>query len=526
MSKSDGSPVEDLIVSHSEDTRRVAKNTLMLYGRMLFSMLVSLYTSRVILNTLGVEDYGIQNVVGGFVGMFSLLSGSLSTAIGRFLTFELGKGNKDRLARVFSTSMFVQFVIAVIVVILIETFGVWFINNKMVIPEGRLTAANWLFQFSTLSFALSLISVPYNASIISHEHMKVFASVGIFEVVARLMIVISLSFLPATFDKLIFYSFMLLALGLILQCIYYTYCRKHFEECEFQFVFDKSLLKEMLGFASWNFIGVSSAVLRDQGCNVVLNLFWGPTLNAARGIAQQVSNAVGGFVNNFMTAVNPQITKSYAADEMDYMMMLVYRSARYSYYLLLILSLPVLFNTEYLIDLWLGQVPDHVELYVQLVLINLLCESVSNPLITVMLATGRIRNYQLVVGGLQLLNLPISYILLRLGFFPEIISVVAIVLSISCLAARLVMLQGMVGLSVSSYLKKVILNLLTVSIVAVVFPILVSFWDCPGFLKFITSCLICVLSTCISIYYIGCNSGEREFIKEKVVSFISRFGRA
>ena len=179
-----------------------------------------------------------------------------------------------------------------------------------------------------------------------------------------------------------------------------------------------------------------------------------------------------------------------------------------------------------MIDLWLGQVPDHVELYVQLVLINLLCESVSNPLITVMLATGRIRNYQLVVGGLQLLNLPISYILLRLGFFPEIISVVAIVLSISCLAARLVMLQGMVGLSVSSYLKKVILNLLTVSIVAVVFPILVSFWDCPGFLKFITSCLICVLSTCISIYYIGCNSGEREFIKEKVVSFMSRFGRA
>lgn len=489
---------------------------------MLFSMFVSLYTSRVILNALGVEDFGIQNVVGGVVGMFAILSGSLSAAISRFLTFELGTGNKERLARVFSTSLVVQVILAIVIVVLLETIGVWFLNNRMVIPEGRMFAANWVLQLSILGFVISLISVPYNASIISHEHMRVFAYIGMANVIVNLLIVIVIANLPDGADRLIIYSTLLSAIRLAFQGFYWIYCRKHFEECRFSLQLEKPLLKEMMGFAGWNFIGASSAVLRDQGGNVVLNLFWGTTLNAARGIAQQVSNAIGGFVGNFMTALNPQITKSYASGERVYMMKLIFRAARFSFYLLFILSLPVLFNTDYLIDLWLGQVPAHVVLYVRLILVFSLCETVSNPLITVMLATGNIRNYQIIVGGLQMMNLPISYVLLRMGFFPEIIVVVAIALSISCLIARLIMLRGMIGLPVRSYILEVLFNLMIVTVMALLLPGVLNTVYSDTFLYFICSCCICVLSAALSVYLLGCSRGERNFIKEKAIQFIAR----
>ena len=508
--------------NQTANTKRIAKNTMMLYGRMLFSMFVSLYTSRVILNALGVEDFGIQNVVGGVVGMFAILSGSLSAAISRFLTFELGTGNKERLARVFSTSLVVQVILAIVIVVLLETIGVWFLNHKMVIPEERMFAANWLFQLSVIGFVIGLISVPYNASIISHEHMRTFAYIGMADVVVKLLIVIVIANLPAGADRLIAYSTLLSVVGLMFQGYYWLYCRKHFEECRFSLQLEKPLLKEMMGFAGWNFIGASSAVLRDQGGNIVLNLFWGTTLNAARGIAQQVSNAIGGFVGNFMTALNPQITKSYASGEREYMMKLIFRAARYSFYLLFILSMPVLFNTDYLINLWLGQVPAHVVLYVRLILVFSLCETVSNPLITVMLATGNIRNYQIIVGGLQMMNLPISYVLLRMGFFPEIIAVVAIAISICCLVARLVMLRAMIGLPVRLYIRKVLFNLLVVIVMALLLPGVVFTFNCDTFLYFICSCFICVLSAALSVYLLGCSSGERNFIREKAKQFIAR----
>ena len=506
--------------NHSENTKRIAKNTLMLYGRMLFSMVVSLYTSRVLLNTLGVVDYGIQNVVGGVVGMFSLISGSLSASISRFLTFELGKDNSERLVKVFSTSLVVQLILAVIIVILIESIGVWFLNNKMIIPKDRLYAANWLLQFATLSFVVSLISVPYNASIVSHEHMSVFAYIGIADVISRLFVVLALPYLP--FDKLITYSIMHLWVGITFQFIYWRYCRRHFRECRFHFQLEKSLFKEMLGFAGWNFIGVSSAVLRDQGGNVILNLFWGPALNSARGIAQQVNNAVGGFVNNFMTALNPQITKSYASGDRQYMMKLVFHSARFSFYLLFIVSLPVLFNTSYLINIWLGQIPAHVVLYVRLILIFSLCDTVSNPLITVMLATGNIRNYQIVVGGLQMMNLPISYLLLKLGFFPEVIVVVSIFLSICCLVVRLIMLRHMINFPLLKYTREVLCNLLKVIVVALIGPLLFSMGYNDTFLYFGSSCVICFFSAVICIFLLGCNKEERLFIIEKAARIVSR----
>lgn len=281
----------------------------------------------------------------------------------------------------------------------------------------------------------------------------------------------------------------------------------------------------MFGFAGWNFIGATSAVLRDQGGNVVINLFCGPAVNAARGIAFQVNNAVSGFVTNFMTALNPQITKSYAAGDRDYMMTLIYQGARLSFYMLLLLSLPVLINTHYILELWLKTVPEHAVLFVQLVLVFAMSESISHPLITAMLATGKIRNYQLVVGGLQMMNLPVSYILLRIGMFPEVVIVVAIVISQCCLAARLLMLRGMIGLSVKKYLKKVYLNVLAVTVFASVLPFLLADKMDESFINFILLSLVAVICTCIIIYHIGCNRTERQFVWNKLQTIINKLNK-
>ncbi|MBM6945131.1 MULTISPECIES: MATE family efflux transporter [Bacteroides] len=498
----------------SANNKRIAKNTLLLYFRMLFMMAVSLYTSRVVLNALGVEDFGIYNVVGGVVAMFSMLSGSLSAAITRFITYELGTGNKENLKKIFSSSVTIQIGLAVLIILLTEAIGVWFLNVKMNIPDGRIVAANWVFQFSILTFAINLISVPYNASIIAHERMSAFAYISILEAIGKLTIAFLIVISPM--DKLIFYAILMCTVALIVRFTYGAYCKRHFEECTYHFIFNKELLKRMFGFAGWNFIGATSAVLRDQGGNIVINLFCGPAVNAARGIAFQVNTAVYGFVSNFMTALNPQITKSYAAGDRDYMMTLIYQGARLSFYMLLLLSLPVLVNTHYILSLWLKIVPDHAVLFMQLVLVFAMSESISNPLITAMLATGKIRNYQLVVGGLQMMNLPVSYLLLRMGMFPEVVIVVAIAISQCCLAARLVMLRGMIGLSVRKYMKKVYINVFVVTVIAAILPFLLSMKLEESFLNFVLLCFVALICTGVTIYYVGCDKTERQFVLSKL----------
>lgn len=507
----------------TENNKRIAKNTLLLYFRMLFLMAVSLYTSRVVLNALGVEDFGIYNVVGGVVAMFSVLSGSLSAAISRFITYELGKGNQENLNKIFSSAVTIQLGLAGIIILLAETIGIWFLNVKMNIPEVRMEAANWVFQFSILTFAINLISVPYNASIIAHEKMSAFAYISILEAVGKLFIAYLITITPM--DKLIFYAILMCVVALIVRFTYGNYCKRHFCECTYHFIWDKQLLKSMFSFAGWNFIGASSAVLRDQGGNVVINLFCGPAVNAARGIAFQVNNAVNQFVVNFMTALNPQITKSYAAGDRGYMMTLIFQGARLSFYMLLLLSLPILVNTHYMLALWLKIVPEHAVLFVQLILIFALSESISQPLITAMLATGKIRNYQIIVGGLQMMNLPISYILLRLGYFPEIVIVIAICISQCCLAARLILLRGMIGLSITKYLKNVYLNIIVVCIIAVILPLISAYYIKESFINFILISLIAVICTLSSIYFLGCNNQEREFIHQKLGTIKSKITR-
>lgn len=488
---------------------------------MLFLMVVSLYTSRVVLNALGVEDFGIYNVVGGIVAMFTVLSGSLSAAISRFITYELGKENQDNLNKIFSSAVTIQLGLAGIIILLAETIGLWFLNAKMNIPEIRMGAANWVFQFSILTFAINLISVPYNASIIAHEKMSAFAYISILEAVGKLTIAFFIVISPM--DKLIFYSILMCLVAIIIRSTYGNYCKRHFNECTYHFIWDKKLLKQMFGFAGWNFIGAASAVLRDQGGNVVINLFCGPSVNAARGIAFQVNNAVNQFVTNFMTALNPQITKSYASGEKEYMMTLIFQGARLSFYMLLLLSLPILTNTHYILELWLKTVPEHTVYFVQLVLIFALSESIAQPLITAMLATGRIRNYQIIVGGLQMMNLPISYLLLQLGFFPEIVIIIAIGISQCCLAARLILLKGMIGISIRKYLQKVYFNIIAVSIAAVILPLISTNYIEESFINFIFISLIAIICTITSIYFIGCNHQERQFIHQKLGTIKSKF---
>lgn len=505
----------------SDNNKRIAKNTLLLYFRMLFMMVVSLYTSRVILNALGVEDFGIYNVVGGVVAMFTVISGSLSAAISRFITYELGKGDQSKLNKIFSASVTIQLLLSLIIVVLIESVGVWFLNAKMTILADRVTAANWVLQFSIITFVINLISVPYNAAIIAHERMSAFAYISILEAIGKLAIAFFIMWSPI--DKLIYYAILMCTVAVIVRLTYGHYCKKHFTECTYHFHWDKDILKQMFGFAGWNFIGASSVVFRDQGGNIILNIFFGPTVNAARGIANQVNTAITGFVQNFMTALNPQITKSYASGDGEYMMTLIFQGARLSFYMLLLLSLPVLINTHYILVIWLKIVPEHAVLFVRLILIFAMCESISNPLITAMLATGKIRNYQIVVGGLQLLNLPLSYICLKTGFVPESILVVAIIISLACLFARLYMLRGMIGLSSILYMKNVFLNVLVVALLSTIIPYMLFCYMKETFFSFIIITLIAVLCTLVVEFYIGCNQKERFFVLNKVRNIKNKF---
>lgn len=507
------------MTNQSENTKRIAKNTLMLYIRMLFGMLVSLYTSRVVLQALGVEDYGIYNVVGGFVAMFSLISSSLSASTGRFLTFELGKGNMHRLKQVFSTSLTIHTALAFIVLIAAETIGIWFLNEKINIPAERLYAANWVFQTSVFSFMMGLFSVPYNASIIAHEKMSIFAYIGIFDVILKLIIVIFIAHAPWSFDRLIVYSLLLVFVAILLQLINMRYCSKHFEECKIHISFQTEYLKEMSSFAGWNFIGCTAGLLKDQGVNLLLNLFMGPIVNAARGIALSVNTAVGSFVGNFMSALNPQITKSYASNDYAYMISLVERGSRFSFYILFILALPILFETEFILTLWLGKYPEHTVNFVRLILILSLSDVLSNTLITLQLATGKIRNYQLAVGGLLLMNFPLSYVCLKMGLPPESTLIIAIVISICCMILRLVFLRKMAQLSMRSFLKQVCANVLTVTGVSIILPTLVFITQSSGWTRFATVLLISIASSSSCVYWIGCSRGERNFILQKAVTF-------
>lgn len=496
----------------NSDNKRIAKNTMLLYVRMIVMMVISFFTARVTLNALGVTDYGVNNVVGGLVSMFSLLSGSLSSSTSRFLTFGLGEGNMDKLKRIFSTSVNIHVVLAIVVVLAVETLGVWFLNHRMTIPLERMEAANWVLQCSVVVFSIGLFSVPYNSAIIAHEKMSAFAYMTIFDAASRLAIIGGIYYYQG--DRLKLLALMTMAQSLIRQSMYWIYCRRKFEECSYSWGYDKGLTRSMFGFAGWNFIGSTAGLMKDQGVNIAINLFTGPAINAARGIAMQVNSIIGQFMGGFMTALNPQITKSYASGELKRMHSLIYKGTRLSYYLFMFLSIPVIFEVKTILQIWLGQVPEHTVWFTRLALVLTLTEIVSSTLITAQSATGNIRNYQIVVGGILLLNFPVSYILLRMGFFPEVTLVVAIVISQICLIARLWFLRKMISLSARDFLRKVYLNVVVVTGGAMLLPAVCYFlMDATWYRLFILG-FVSVVSSALSIYLIGCSDGERVMVRE------------
>lgn len=488
---------------------------------MILVMLISLYTSRVVLEQLGENDYGIYGVVGGVVTMFSIISASLSSAIGRFITFELGRENPERLKMIFSTSIWILIGLGGIIVLLLETGGVWFVNCKMNINPSRLTAANWVLQCSTVNFLVNMLSVPYNAAIIAHERMNAFAYIGILEVLLKLGVALLL-FIP-TFDSLIVYSILLAASSVIIRLIYGIYCKRHFAECRFEFTFNKSIFKEMLGFSSWSFIGSSSAILKDQGVNIIINLFCNTAVNAARSLSTQVNAAVYGFAQNFMLAVNPQIIKSYASGHVEEMFDLAFKSSRLSYYLLLCLSTPIIVAMPYILGIWLTMIPPYTISFTRLTLILGMFEVISLPLQFMNQASGKIKVYQLTVGGIQMLNFPLAYLLLRNHFSPNSVYILAIILSQVCLAARLAILRVSISLPVKRFLLDVYARVLSVTIVcalaiALLF-MLEEFAGCSPMLNFVLS-LVITLAVC---YGIGLNAEERGWLTSKLLDLYHKF---
>lgn len=491
-------------------SKRIAKNTLLLYVRMLLLMVISLYTSRVVLKALGIEDFGIYNVVGGVVGMFAIISGSLSASITRFLNYEMGKGSTSNLNHIFCSSVTIQLILSVIVLIVAETIGLWFLNEKMTIPEDRLIATNWVYQLSIFTFIINLISVPYNAVIIAHEKMSVFAYIGIFEGLSKLIIAFTISISPI--DHLITYSILMCCIAIVVRLVYGGYCKSHFEECKFKLVFDNKQLKEMFAFAGWNFIGAIAGVLRDQGGNVILNLFCGPVVNAAKGISSQVNNAVIGFVTNFTMALNPQITQSYSAGDRAYMQVLMFQGAKLAYFVLFLLSLPIIINTPFILKLWLGNYPDYTVSFVRLTLILSMWESIAGPMSTGLLATGRIKWYQIWVGGVNLLNFPLSYLFLCVGYSPNIVLVIAIITSQLTLFLRLYFIRKLLGFDIRLFIVQIYMRIVLVSFISATISILVNQQICLTVITFLLNSIICILITFSIIYLFGCNKSERNIV--------------
>ncbi len=500
---------------NASNNKRIAKNTAVLYIRMIVMMIISFYTSRVMLNALGVEDYGINNVVGGLVAMFSLISGSLSNSVSRFITFGLGKGDIEQLKRTFSTAINIHIILAIIVVIAIETVGVWFLNNKMNIESNRLEAANWILHCSTITFAIGLLSVPYNAAIIAHEKMSAFAYMTIFDAVAKLAIVFGIKYYGG--DKLILFAILNIIPIVVSQIIYWQYSKHKFEECTYELSWDKKTTNEIGGFAIWGFIGSTAGLMKDQGVNIVINIFAGATVNAARGIAMQVNSIISRFIGNFTIALNPQIIKDYATGNLERMHKLIFTGTRFSYFLFMFLAIPIFFEVENILYIWLGQVPAHTVLFTRLVLILTLCEIFSNSLITAQAATGKIRNYQIVVGGIYLLNLPISYLLLRLGFPPESTLIVAIVVSQICLIARLCFLKNSIQLSVNKFIKEVYFKAISTTVISAILPFLCYWHIQPTYQRLFIICSISFTTSLFCIFYIGCNIKERKTIIKKLL---------
>ncbi|MFY1048396.1 lipopolysaccharide biosynthesis protein [Chryseobacterium sp. GP-SGM7] len=475
---------------------------------------VSLYTSRIVLNSLGVVDFGIYNVVGGIVIMLGFLNSALSASTLRFLSFEMGTANLQNVIKVFRISFTIHFIIAILILILAETIGLWFLNTQLNIPSDRMIAANWVYQFSVFSFIVSVLNIPNSSILIAHERMSIYAYISIVEAIFKLIIVFILGW--TEFDKLITYAFLIFFVTTIVSLFYTIYCIKNFKECNYRFLMDKEEFSKMSSFASWNLIGVFAGLGLNQGVSVLLNIFFGPTVNAARGIAFQIQGSVNAFVSNFQVAVNPQITKSYAARDTEHVLSLVIKSSKYSFFLLLLLSLPVLVETKYVLLLWLKIVPDYSVIFTRLTLLDVLICSLSGSLHTYVQATGKVKIYQIVVSGILLLNLPIAYLFLHLGLQPQSVFIVSIFISFFAMISRVVILNILAKFPFKIFIKEVLLPVVLVSVISFSASFFISSLMHDSLERFFIVTFLSVLLVILTTYFFGTNKDERIQLMELI----------
>lgn len=498
----------------SAENTRIAKNTLYLYLRMVVTIAVNLYAIRVVWRVLGVDDYGIYNVVGGIVTMFAFLNSAMVASSQRFISYELGGGNLDRLKRVFSLSVTVHIMLAILVLILAETVGLWFLNDRLNIPPDRMSAANWVYQCSIMSFMLTIVSVPYNACIVAHEHMKAYGYFGILEVILKLVIVFLLMALP--FDKLITYSVLLLSVAFLMRVIYGIYCTRHFTECRYKYVTDHHLMRDMFSFAGWSFLGNLGFSVRNQGLNIVLNLFFNVAVNAAKGVSNQIGGVINGFTQSFQMALNPQITKRYAAGDHQSMMSLVFSGCKFSGLLMNLMVVPVYFASEAILKLWLGDIAPYTVGFLKLVLILALVESLVNPITTALQATGRIKWFQIWISIIMVSTIPLSWLWLKFDLDPYIVLYISIISSVIGVAARLILLHREVSYSYKAYLLRVIAPLIPTSLISFLVAWLLWGVFSENLMGLIGYAIVTLFVIGVITFIAALNKGEREFILEAV----------
>lgn len=503
----------------SDNNKRIAKNTVYLFLRMLVSLFIGLYTSRAILDALGVQDYGIYNVVGGFVALLSILTGNLQSASARFITFELGAGDINRLIRTFSTLIALSLIFAGIILILGETIGLWLIKTYLVIPVDRLNIALWVYQFSLLAFLVNIWAIPYSAVVNAHEHMNFFALMGIIESFAKLGIVFLLYIIPI--DTLWLYGFLMFFVSLGIRFGWGVYCKKHFEEVNGGLHIDKSVFKNIFFYSAWVTIGTSSGVLKEQGVNILINRFFGVLMNAPRGLATQVMGLITQFANNISAAIVPQITKSYASGNQARAISLTYGMAKAQSVMMLICAIPVFFETDYLLSVWLKDVPNYTSIFVRWAIILAICRTIHNSQVPLYLAIGKIRTVQIIGGSIIMMNIPIGYVFLKMGYPPESTMIIGAILELCATINVSIFLNRYIGYSLWNFYVKTILPILFVGFCSLIPPYFFKTLNISnGFFELLAVTCIAVISVCILSYIILLNRIEKnamlDFVKNKI----------
>lgn len=498
----------------AENNKRIAKNTLLLYFRMLFTMIITLYTSRIILKALGIEDFGIYNVVAGIVTFIGFINGTMSTSTSRFITYEMGRNDSSRINIIFNTAFQIHLLIAILILILTETIGLWFVYTHLNIPEDKLADALYIYQFAIISLSFNILTVPYNSLIVANEKMSVYAYITVADVILKLIIAWLIMFVNS--NRLVYYGLLLMISQLIQNVIYHIYCRNNnYKESRLRRCFNRDIFKNMLEFAGWSVFTSISAILYTQGLNILLNLFFGPVINASRGIAVQVQGAVSRFCVSVQTAFNPQITKSYASNNLEYERELIVNSSRFSVFLLLFLSISLFTETKFIINLWLSETPSYVCNFIRLMLVTSIFESMCNPLGAAMLATGKIKIYQTSVGILLLLIVPISYVFLKLGFSPTIVFKVHLCITLLTLIVRIVLVNRFIKMTYRFYIQECILFI--IKPLVLLFLLLLMYYHFIILPPYANIAIVHSI-TLMSIFVLGLKANEKHLILQKIKS--------